>query len=81
MQGSQLPSEQVDLDGWIALRGHICRGNYKGRYLAQGGYHALAERIFGGIDATHFLLEYDTPRAAASRRCMLCQKIKALCSA
>lgn len=47
----------------MAIGFHICRGNYKGRYLGEGGYDALAERIFGGIDATHFLLEYDTPRA------------------
>ncbi|MBX9843524.1 MAG: 5-methyltetrahydropteroyltriglutamate--homocysteine S-methyltransferase [Xanthobacteraceae bacterium] len=47
----------------VAVGFHICRGNYKGRYLGEGGYDALAERIFGGIDATHFLLEYDTPRA------------------
>ncbi len=47
----------------MAVGFHICRGNYKGRYLGEGGYDALAERIFGGIEATHFLLEYDTPRA------------------
>src|SRR5262245_25132476 len=47
----------------MAVGFHICRGNYKGRYLGEGGYDALAERIFVGIDATHFLLEYDTPRA------------------
>jgi 5-methyltetrahydropteroyltriglutamate--homocysteine methyltransferase len=47
----------------MAVGFHICRGNYKGRYLGEGSYDALAERIFAGIDATHFLLEYDTPRA------------------
>jgi 5-methyltetrahydropteroyltriglutamate--homocysteine methyltransferase len=47
----------------MAVGFHICRGNYKGRYLGEGGYDALAERIFAGINATHFLLEYDTPRA------------------
>jgi 5-methyltetrahydropteroyltriglutamate--homocysteine methyltransferase len=49
----------------MAIGFHICRGNYKGRYLGEGGYDALAERIFCGIDATHFLLEYDTPRAGS----------------
>ncbi|HWP25254.1 MAG TPA: 5-methyltetrahydropteroyltriglutamate--homocysteine S-methyltransferase [Xanthobacteraceae bacterium] len=42
---------------------HVCRGNYKGHYLAQGGYEAIAERFFGRTDANHFLLEYDTARA------------------
>jgi 5-methyltetrahydropteroyltriglutamate--homocysteine methyltransferase len=42
---------------------HVCRGNFKGRYLSEGGYDAVAERFFGGLNATHFLLEYDTRRA------------------
>ena len=42
---------------------HMCRGNFRGRYLADGGYDSIAERFFTRTDATHFLLEYDTPRA------------------
>ena len=42
---------------------HVCRGNFKGRYLSEGGYEAVAERFFGGVNATNFLLEYDTMRA------------------
>ena len=42
---------------------HVCRGNFKGRYLSEGGYEAVAERFFGGVNVTHFLLEYDTMRA------------------
>ena len=49
----------------MAVGVHICRGNYKGRYLGGGAYDALAERVFAGINATHFLLEYDTPRAGS----------------
>jgi len=42
---------------------HLCRGNYRGRWLASGGYERVAERLFNipGIDV--FFLEYDTPRA------------------
>ena len=42
---------------------HLCRGNYRGRWLASGGYGRVAERIFNikGIDV--FFLEYDSPRA------------------
>jgi 5-methyltetrahydropteroyltriglutamate--homocysteine methyltransferase len=42
---------------------HLCRGNYRGRWLAAGGYGRVAERIFNieGIDV--FFLEYDSPRA------------------
>jgi len=42
---------------------HMCRGNFSGRHLANGGYEWVAERFFARADANHFLLEYDTPRA------------------
>ncbi|HEV2954936.1 MAG TPA: 5-methyltetrahydropteroyltriglutamate--homocysteine S-methyltransferase [Xanthobacteraceae bacterium] len=42
---------------------HMCRGNFKGHYLAAGGYGSVAERFFATTDVDHFLLEYDTPRA------------------
>ncbi|MBX9592563.1 MAG: 5-methyltetrahydropteroyltriglutamate--homocysteine S-methyltransferase [Hyphomonadaceae bacterium] len=42
---------------------HMCRGNFRGRYLSEGGYESVAERFFAGTAATHFLLEYDTARA------------------
>lgn len=47
----------------MAIGVHVCRGNLKGHYLAQGGYDTAAERFFAGANVTHFLLEYDTPRA------------------
>jgi 5-methyltetrahydropteroyltriglutamate--homocysteine methyltransferase len=42
---------------------HVCRGNYKGMYLSEGGYDSVAERFFGRCNVDHFLLEFDTPRA------------------
>lgn len=42
---------------------HMCRGNYKGMYLSEGGYTSIAERLFNRADVDHFLLEFDTPRA------------------
>ena len=42
---------------------HVCRGNYKGMYLSEGGYDSVAERFFTRCDVDHFLLEFDTPRA------------------
>jgi 5-methyltetrahydropteroyltriglutamate--homocysteine methyltransferase len=42
---------------------HMCRGNYKGKYLAEGGYDSVAEKLFGRAEVNHFLLEFDTPRA------------------
>src|SRR5207248_5396220 len=42
---------------------HVCRGNYKGMYLSEGGYDSVAERFFARTNVDHFLLEFDTPRA------------------
>jgi 5-methyltetrahydropteroyltriglutamate--homocysteine methyltransferase len=42
---------------------HLCRGNYKGQWMAEGGYGPVADALFrrGGVDA--FVLEYDSERA------------------
>jgi len=47
----------------MAIGVHVCRGNYKGMYLSEGGYDSVAEKFFGRTRANHFLLEFDTPRA------------------
>jgi 5-methyltetrahydropteroyltriglutamate--homocysteine methyltransferase len=47
----------------MAVGVHVCRGNYKGMYLSEGGYDSVAERFFGRTNIDHFLLEFDTPRA------------------
>jgi 5-methyltetrahydropteroyltriglutamate--homocysteine methyltransferase len=47
----------------VAVGVHVCRGNYKGMYLSEGGYDSVAEKFFVRTDVDHFLLEFDTPRA------------------
>ncbi|MBI5090715.1 MAG: 5-methyltetrahydropteroyltriglutamate--homocysteine S-methyltransferase [Actinobacteria bacterium] len=42
---------------------HMCRGNFKSRWVASGGYEPIAERIFGGLDVDAFFLEFDSERA------------------
>jgi 5-methyltetrahydropteroyltriglutamate--homocysteine methyltransferase len=42
---------------------HICRGNYRSSWLAQGSYEPVAERLFNEVPVDRFLLEYDTHRA------------------
>jgi 5-methyltetrahydropteroyltriglutamate--homocysteine methyltransferase len=41
---------------------HVCRGNSRSRWYAEGGYDAIAEKLFGSLDTDTFLLEYDTAR-------------------
>jgi 5-methyltetrahydropteroyltriglutamate--homocysteine methyltransferase len=47
----------------ITVATHICRGNGRSAWHTQGGYEAIAEQVFGGLDVDRFLLEYDTDRA------------------
>lgn len=47
----------------MAVGVHMCRGNFKGKYLAEGGYAEIAKALFAVPRVTHFLLEFDTARA------------------
>jgi 5-methyltetrahydropteroyltriglutamate--homocysteine methyltransferase len=49
----------------MAVGVHVCRGNYKGMYLSEGGYDSVAEKFFARTEVDHFLLEFDTPRAGS----------------
>ena len=42
---------------------HLCRGNQGSRWLAEGGYEAIARPIFQGIKAQRLMLEYDDERS------------------
>ena len=42
---------------------HVCRGNYKGHWMATGGYEPVAEQAFGASGVDVLLLEFDTERA------------------
>ena len=44
---------------------HLCRGNYKGRWMGSGGYDRIAERLFNALDVDAYLLEYDSERAGS----------------
>jgi 5-methyltetrahydropteroyltriglutamate--homocysteine methyltransferase len=42
---------------------HLCRGNRGGNWHAEGGYDAVAERLFNTLAIPFYFLEYDSPRA------------------
>jgi 5-methyltetrahydropteroyltriglutamate--homocysteine methyltransferase len=42
---------------------HLCRGNARGAWMAEGGYEPIADALFNAIDVDAYFLEYDTPRA------------------
>ena len=55
LEGAQRPNATIAF--------HICRGNNQSKWYAEGGYEAIAERLFGTLAVDRFLLEYDTERA------------------
>ena len=51
----------------MAKATHMCRGNLKGAWMAEGGYESIAEKVFGELNVNAFLLEFDTDRAGDFR--------------
>ena len=49
--------------GEVTIGLHLCRGNFKGQWLSEGGYDFVAERMFNELDVDVFFMEYDTLRA------------------
>jgi 5-methyltetrahydropteroyltriglutamate--homocysteine methyltransferase len=47
----------------LTLAIHLCRGNNRSHWYAEGGYDAVAEKLFGALDVDRFLLEYDDERS------------------
>ena len=47
----------------VTLAVHVCRGNSRSRWYTEGGYDAIAEKLFARLDVDRFLLEYDTERS------------------
>jgi 5-methyltetrahydropteroyltriglutamate--homocysteine methyltransferase len=47
----------------VTLGLHVCRGNSRSRWYTEGGYDAIAEKLFNTLEVDAFLLEYDTQRA------------------
>jgi 5-methyltetrahydropteroyltriglutamate--homocysteine methyltransferase len=47
----------------VTLAIHLCRGNSRSHWYAEGGYDAIAEKLFNTMAADRFLLEYDDARS------------------
>ncbi|HKS89776.1 MAG TPA: 5-methyltetrahydropteroyltriglutamate--homocysteine S-methyltransferase [Stellaceae bacterium] len=42
---------------------HMCRGNFRSSWMAEGGYDHVAEALFGELAVDGFFLEYDDSRS------------------
>src|SRR3954449_260815 len=47
----------------LTVTTHLCRGNFRSSWAAEGGYDFVAEALFGGLEVDGFFLEYDDARA------------------
>jgi methionine synthase II (cobalamin-independent) len=47
----------------ITLAMHLCRGNNRSQWYAEGGYDLIAEKLFNQLNVDRFLLEYESERA------------------
>lgn len=42
---------------------HLCRGNFRSAWVAEGGYEPVAETLFNELDVDGYFLEYDDERS------------------
>ena len=49
----------------VVITTHMCRGNFRSSWVAEGGYDFVAEALFGGLNVDGFFLEYDDPRSGS----------------
>jgi 5-methyltetrahydropteroyltriglutamate--homocysteine methyltransferase len=49
----------------VTLGIHLCRGNNRSHWYAEGGYDAIAEKLFAELRVDRFLLEYDDERSGS----------------
>ena len=71
MDPAQLPRIYADLintavaerpDDMVVTM-HLCRGNFRSSWIAEGGYEPVAELLFNEIAVDGYFLEYDSERA------------------
>jgi 5-methyltetrahydropteroyltriglutamate--homocysteine methyltransferase len=46
---------------------HLCRGNFRSTWVAEGGYEPVAEVLFNELEVDGYFLEYDDPRSGDFR--------------
>jgi 5-methyltetrahydropteroyltriglutamate--homocysteine methyltransferase len=53
----------ADKPASMTVTTHMCRGNFRSSWVAEGGYDFVAEALFGGLHVDGFFLEYDDARS------------------
>jgi 5-methyltetrahydropteroyltriglutamate--homocysteine methyltransferase len=47
----------------MTITTHVCRGNFRSTWIAEGGYEPVAETLLAKVNYDGYFLEYDTERA------------------
>ena len=47
----------------LTMAMHLCRGNFRSSWIAQGGYEPVADKLFNEIGIDVYFMEYDSDRA------------------
>jgi len=47
----------------MAVTTHMCKGNFRSSWVAEGGYDFVAEALFGELDVDGFFMEWDDARS------------------
>ncbi|WP_344136094.1 5-methyltetrahydropteroyltriglutamate--homocysteine S-methyltransferase [Saccharopolyspora halophila] len=59
----QINAALADRPADLSVTTHLCRGNYRSSWVAEGGYDFVAEALFGELDVDGFFLEFDDERS------------------
>jgi 5-methyltetrahydropteroyltriglutamate--homocysteine methyltransferase len=59
----QINAALADRPASMAVTTHLCRGNFRSSWVAEGGYDFVAEALFSELAVDGFFLEYDDARS------------------
>jgi 5-methyltetrahydropteroyltriglutamate--homocysteine methyltransferase len=60
---SHINEALADKPNGLTVTTHVCRGNFRSSWVAEGGYDFVAEALFGGLNVDGFFPEYDDARS------------------
>jgi 5-methyltetrahydropteroyltriglutamate--homocysteine methyltransferase len=61
----QINAALADRPADLRVTTHMCRGNFRSSWAAEGGYDFVAEALFSELAVDGFFLEYDDPRSGS----------------
>jgi 5-methyltetrahydropteroyltriglutamate--homocysteine methyltransferase len=61
----QINTALADRPDTMTVTTHMCRGNFRSSWAAEGGYDFVAEALFGQLAVDAFFLEYDDERSGS----------------